>query len=129
MKLIEKLGITVVQILITHAHIDHFLAAAQVKAATKAKLRLNSLDLSLWTAFPFQCMMLRLPVPTTPMPQPDDSLQDGDALPVYDGVCIHTPGHTPGSTCFYFKPLKLLLSGDTLFRGSIGRTDLIGGGK
>jgi len=60
-------------------------------------------------------------------PAPDVWINDGDSLPILEGKCLHTPGHSLGSTCFYFAREKLLLSGDTLFRNSIGRTDLPGG--
>jgi glyoxylase-like metal-dependent hydrolase (beta-lactamase superfamily II) len=64
-----------------------------------------------------------------PVPPPTKWLDDEEPLAVGDtqAVAMHTPGHTPGSMCFYFESAKLLLAGDTLFRGSIGRTDLWGG--
>jgi glyoxylase-like metal-dependent hydrolase (beta-lactamase superfamily II) len=60
---------------------------------------------------------------------PDEGLQDGQivGLERYPAQVLHTPGHTQGSVCLYFAPLKLLVAGDTLFAGSIGRTDLPGG--
>lgn len=68
-------------------------------------------------------------VPYRPVPPPDYWIQDEEKLIIggLEAVALHTPGHTPGSMCFYFKHDGLLLSGDTLFRGSIGRTDLWGG--
>jgi glyoxylase-like metal-dependent hydrolase (beta-lactamase superfamily II) len=60
---------------------------------------------------------------------PDETLSDGlrVGLESYPAQVIHTPGHTQGSVCLHFAPLKLLITGDTLFAGSIGRTDLPGG--
>jgi glyoxylase-like metal-dependent hydrolase (beta-lactamase superfamily II) len=60
---------------------------------------------------------------------PDELLTDGQSvgLASYPAQVIHTPGHTQGSVCLHFAPLKLLVAGDTLFAGSIGRTDLPGG--
>jgi hypothetical protein len=61
------------------------------------------------------------------MADPDFFLEDGDKLKILGGVTIHTPGHTPGSVCFYFPDYDLLISGDTLFKAHVGRTDLPGG--
>ena len=74
-----------------------------------------------------QCRMFG--VPYTPVPLPDQWLQDDEQIIVGEisGVALHTPGHTPGSMCFFFPSEQLLLAGDTLFRGGIGRTDLWGG--
>jgi glyoxylase-like metal-dependent hydrolase (beta-lactamase superfamily II) len=60
---------------------------------------------------------------------PDEGLVDGQivGLKSYPARIIHTPGHTQGSVCLHFAPLKILVAGDTLFEGSIGRTDLPGG--
>ena len=60
---------------------------------------------------------------------PDASAEDGQklGLPSLSGEVLHTPGHTEGSICLYFAPQQLLIAGDTLFAGSIGRTDLPGG--
>lgn len=68
-------------------------------------------------------------VPYAPVPPPDQWIQDEEEMNVgpYSAMVLHTPGHTPGSACFYFEDQGLLFSGDTLFRGGIGRTDLWGG--
>jgi glyoxylase-like metal-dependent hydrolase (beta-lactamase superfamily II) len=70
-----------------------------------------------------------LGVATPETAPPDESLTDGLSvgLPSLPAQVIHTPGHTQGSVCLHFAPLKLLIAGDTLFAGSIGRTDLPGG--
>ena len=123
------MGVKVVQIVVTHGHLDHFLAAREVHEHTGAPIHLHEGDNMLWSALPMQCALLRLPAPSQEIPMPQGKLEDGDALAVLDGRVLHTPGHSPGSSCFYFESLGLLLSGDTLFRGSIGRTDLFGGSK
>ena len=68
-------------------------------------------------------------IPTPETAPPDENLADGlvVGLARYPAQVIHTPGHTQGSVCLHFAPLKLLIGGDTLFAGSIGRTDLPGG--
>jgi glyoxylase-like metal-dependent hydrolase (beta-lactamase superfamily II) len=66
-------------------------------------------------------------VPKVSLPDPDYYLHDDQALDCCGGVAIHTPGHTPGSVSFWFEQYKTLIAGDTLFLGSIGRTDLPGG--
>ena len=70
-----------------------------------------------------------LGVPTPETAPPDESLTDGQVVGLdhYPAQVLHTPGHTQGSICLHFAPLKLLIAGDTLFAGSIGRTDLPGG--
>jgi len=74
-----------------------------------------------------QCRMFG--VPYVPVPMPDYWLKDEEKMSVgqVTVIAIHTPGHTPGSMSFHLPDDQLLLSGDTLFRGSIGRTDLWGG--
>jgi glyoxylase-like metal-dependent hydrolase (beta-lactamase superfamily II) len=67
--------------------------------------------------------------PKTPLAAPDFDLVDGMELPfaIKGAKVIHTPGHSPGSCCFYFPSERLCATGDTLFAGSVGRTDLMGG--
>jgi len=127
LKDVQDLGMTVVSILHTHAHFDHFLASGEMKKATNATLCLHPDDRKLWEMLEIQCRMFG--VPYAPVPLPDYWLQDEEKLIVggIEGVALHTPGHTPGSMSFHFPAEKLLLAGDTLFRGSIGRTDLWGG--
>lgn len=124
---VRELGLTVVSILHTHAHFDHFLASGEMKKATGATLCLHRDDARLWDMLEVQCRLFG--VPYRPVPPPDYWIQDEEKLIIggLEAVALHTPGHTPGSMCFYFKHDGLLLSGDTLFRGSIGRTDLWGG--
>ncbi len=122
-----ELDLTVSALLHTHAHFDHFLASGEMQKATGAPLCLHKADKELWEILEVQCRLFG--VPYTPVPPPDRWLEEGEALSVgsLQGTVLHTPGHTPGSLCFYFESAKMVLAGDTLFRGGIGRTDLWGG--
>ena len=115
-------------ILHTHAHLDHLGATHQLHSVTGASIALHEDDLYLNNNLLMQAEVLGLPVPETP--QIDHSLKDEESLKLgsLETQVIHTPGHTPGSVCF-FLPGKdaILLTGDTLFSGGIGRTDLWGG--
>ncbi len=124
---LQKHGLTLRQIVITHAHIDHVGGAAQLKKATGAPVFLNHNDLALLNAMEMQAGWLGIPTPE--VASPDASADDGLAvgLTTLPAEVIHTPGHTPGSVCLLFPQQHLLLAGDTLFAGSIGRTDLPGG--
>lgn len=124
---VQSLGVRVVSILHTHAHFDHFLASGEIRKATAATLCLHSEDRQLWDMLEIQCRMFG--VPYIPAPEPEYWLRDEEKIVFgnIEGQAIHTPGHTLGSMCFYFEAAQLLLSGDTLFRGGIGRTDLWGG--
>jgi glyoxylase-like metal-dependent hydrolase (beta-lactamase superfamily II) len=124
---VRELGLTVMSVVHTHAHFDHFLASGEIQKATGARLCLHPDDRRLWEMLEVQCRMFG--VPYTPVPLPDQWLQDDEQIIVGEvpGVALHTPGHTPGSMCFFFPSEQLLVAGDTLFRGGIGRTDLWGG--
>lgn len=127
LEVVHTMGFTVIGIVHTHAHFDHFLASGEIKKETGAPLYLHPDDRDLWNILEIQCRMFG--VPFVPAPPPDREIQDEGniALGQFSGVVLHTPGHTPGSSCFYFEQAGILLSGDTLFRGGIGRTDLWGG--
>ncbi len=129
-KILAELGadeLTLVSIIHTHAHLDHILAAGELKAATGAPIHLHKDDKMLWDMVEQQCQVFGIPVPSEPLPGPDFWLQDDEALACCGGVTLHTPGHTPGSMSFWFEEHNLLVAGDTLFKQSIGRTDLPGG--
>ncbi len=127
LKEVAELGLTVTRILHTHAHFDHFLASGHMRAATGAKLCLHPDDRFLWEMLDEQCAMFG--VASQPVPPPDYWIKDDDTFSLGELVtaALHTPGHTPGSMSFYVPAAELVLAGDTLFRGSIGRTDLWGG--
>jgi hydroxyacylglutathione hydrolase len=124
---LHKHGLTLRQIVITHAHIDHVGGAVLLKKATGAPVFLNQHDLGLLGAMEIQAGWLGIPTPE--VASPDASADDGSTvgLATLRAEVIHTPGHTPGSICLLFPLQHLLLAGDTLFAGSIGRTDLPGG--
>lgn len=124
---LEKHRLQLKQIVVTHAHIDHVGGALQLKQQTGAPILLNQHDLPLLDMMEMQAGWLGLPIPevTPPDASAEDQLVVG--LAKYPAQVLHTPGHTPGSICLHFAPQNLLIAGDTLFAGSIGRTDLPGG--
>jgi hydroxyacylglutathione hydrolase len=124
---LSDLGLKLRQILITHAHIDHVGAALKLKRLTGAPIFLNQDDLPLLKMMAMQAAWLGVETPETA--PPDEPLSEGliVGLAHYPAQVIHTPGHTQGSVCLHFAPIKMVIAGDTLFAGSIGRTDLPGG--
>jgi glyoxylase-like metal-dependent hydrolase (beta-lactamase superfamily II) len=124
---LSELGLKLKQILVTHGHIDHVGGALKLKRLTGAPILLNENDLPLLKMMEMQAGWLGVATPETA--PPDDALTDGlrVGLESFPAQVLHTPGHTQGSVCLHFAPLKLLIAGDTLFAGSIGRTDLPGG--
>ena len=127
LQLLTDLNLQVVEILHTHAHLDHFLASGKIKETTGARISLHQEDSFLWNMLEEQCKMFGIPY--EPAPPPDHWLEHEENIQIsnLEGQCLHTPGHTPGSMSFLFEHEKLLVAGDTLFQGSIGRTDLWGG--
>ncbi len=124
---LKELNLELDRIIHTHAHLDHFLASGKMKESTGANLALHKEDQFLWDMLEEQCRLFG--VPFEPIPPPDQWLQHEEEIDLkqFKGKALHTPGHTPGSMCFHFESQKLLVAGDTLFQGSIGRTDLWGG--
>lgn len=125
MAAVERLGLRIEALIHTHAHLDHILAAGEISKQTGARICLHQDDLFLWDGLERQCAMFGIPY--QPIPAPNHWLEHEEELACLAGSCIHTPGHTPGSMSFYFEQAQLLIAGDTLFLGSVGRTDLPGG--
>ena len=126
--LARDMGVRITRVVASHAHLDHIMAARAIVDATGAPFLLHQSDLPIADNMPLAASRwFGQEVP--PAPRPDAFPRDGDDLEIA-GVTvrvIHTPGHTPGSLCLYAAEAHLLFSGDTLFRESIGRTDLPGG--
>jgi glyoxylase-like metal-dependent hydrolase (beta-lactamase superfamily II) len=125
--LLAKHNLQVKQIVITHAHIDHVGGAMKLRTATGAPILLNHNDCTLLKMLDLQAAWIGMASPGKV--EIDHSIAEADKIAAGSltaGV-IHTPGHTEGSICLYFPAEKKLIAGDTLFAGSIGRTDLPGG--
>jgi len=125
--IVRKHNLQVKQIVITHAHIDHVGGAMKLRAATGAPILLNQNDYALLKMLDEQAAWLGMASPGKV--EIDQSMGQADSVKAGSLVAdvIHTPGHTEGSVCLYFAAEKKLIAGDTLFAGSIGRTDLPGG--
>jgi len=125
--LVRKHNLQVKQIVITHAHIDHVGGAMRLRATTGAPILLNQNDYALLKMLDVQAAWVGMPVPGKV--EIDRSVSTGETVSAgsHTAEILHTPGHTEGSICLYFEAEKKLIAGDTLFAGSIGRTDLPGG--
>lgn len=125
--ILKKHALTVKEIVITHAHIDHIGGAAKLKAATGAPVHMNSNDQGLYDQVEVQAEWLGMERPERT--EIDVDARDGNTLKLADAEfhILHTPGHTQGSTSVWIPSENKLVAGDTLFRDSIGRTDLPGG--
>lgn len=122
-----KHDLSVKQILVTHAHLDHIAGAKLLSEMTGAPVIYNQRDLPLVAMMDMQAAWMGVPTPE--VKPPDGSAEDGTTLYIGGSrmEILHTPGHTPGSISLHVPEHDLLLAGDTLFRGGIGRTDLPGG--
>ena len=125
--ILAKHALKVKAIVITHAHIDHIGGAARLKAATGAPVHMNQNDQVLYDRLDVQAGWLGMPTPE--QTAIDAAAREGDALALGDASfhVIETPGHTQGSISLWIPAENKLVAGDTLFRDSIGRTDLPGG--
>jgi glyoxylase-like metal-dependent hydrolase (beta-lactamase superfamily II) len=124
---IEHEGFTLEAILLTHGHIDHAVGLTDIKERTKAPVYYHELESSMVRGLAMQGLMFGLRAKNGP--PPDYALKGGETLNLIELAInvLHTPGHTAGEVCFWVPALSWLISGDVLFQGSIGRTDLPGG--
>jgi hydroxyacylglutathione hydrolase len=128
---VTRQKLSVKYVLLTHAHIDHVTGVARAKSAVGAPVYLHRDDKVLYDAVPQQAAMFGLPVPEPAAIDHFYDLQERLTFGDLDVQVHHTPGHCPGGVCLQIGPAgqpgRDLFVGDTLFAGSIGRTDLPGG--
>ena len=127
-KFIDEHNLSVKHILLTHLHVDHITGARWLADKTGAHVCGSSLDNPLGQELPEQVAHFRINVEVEPLTV-DRNLADGDTLQLGDETIqvLQVPGHSPGGLAFYLPQSALLISGDTIFNGSVGRTDLWGG--
>lgn len=124
MKLVTQNGLTVEYIICTHGHFDHVGAVGALKAKTGASVLIHKDDLEIYNAAPKLALCFGIKVEK--QPAPDQFIEDGAIIKIGDLSfrAMHSPGHSPGGIAIYGE--GIVLTGDTLFAGSIGRTDLPG---
>jgi hydroxyacylglutathione hydrolase len=124
---VEQTGLDIAQIIITHAHIDHVGAVAALADEYACPVLMHAEAEPMLQQLPTQAMMMGLRFGKVPIV--DRHIEDEEILEV-GGLrlkSLYTPGHAPGHLAFYLADDRLVLSGDALFAGSVGRTDLLGG--
>lgn len=123
--IIDKENVLVKYIVLTHGHFDHIGAVGELKEATKGRILIHPADEEVYKHAKTHAATWGYQMDD--LPSPDQFINEGDEIKVDDLLLkvMHTPGHTPGGVCLY--GMETLFSGDTLFRDSIGRTDLPGG--
>ncbi len=124
---VEQTGLEIGQILVTHAHIDHVGAVGALADEYACPVLMHAEAEPMLQQLPTQAMMMGLRFGK--VPAVDRHIQDGETLEVgsLKLESLYTPGHAPGHLAFYVESEGLVLSGDALFAGSVGRTDLFGG--
>ena len=127
-KFIDDHKLSVKHILLTHLHVDHITSARWLADKTGADVCGSVLDNQLGQELPDQVAHFRINIEVEPLTV-DRNLADGDTIQLGDETIqvLHVPGHSPGGLAFYLPQSALLISGDTIFNGSVGRTDLWGG--
>ncbi len=123
--IIKNNGLTVQYILCTHGHFDHVGAVSDIKKETGAKVALHKDELEIYSAALDMAAFWGYDIER--LPEPDILLKDGDVVE-FGRIrlnVLHTPGHSPGGICLYGD--GIVITGDTVFAGSVGRTDLYGG--
>ena len=125
--MVRKYGASVQIIAATHGHIDHVAGAAEACRLFSAPFLIHPDDERILGTIGLQARLFGFS--PAEVPAVAGHLKDGEAVQIgrSSGRVIHTPGHTPGGICLFFEDCGLLVTGDTLFSGSIGRTDLPGG--
>ena len=124
---VRQLGLTIKLIIATHSHPDHIMALGQIKEETGAPFAMHEAESAGMIASGMARVMgMFMSGSAEPLPKPDMSLQDGEAIEVGDlsFTVLHTPGHSPGGISLYGNGMVFV--GDTLFNFSIGRTDFPG---
>lgn len=125
MEIVKGNNLKVKYIVCTHAHFDHVGAISELKEETDAKIVIHKEELEIYSAAKDQAAFWGYEL--EPLPEPDMFVREGDKLEIGDLIfeILHTPGHSPGGICLYGE--NIIFTGDTLFAGSVGRTDFYGG--
>ena len=125
MDVVKKDNLRVKAIVCTHAHFDHIGAIGDIKKATGAEVLVHGDDLDIFRAARDHAIFWGFEIDD--LPEPDGLLNEGDVIRVggLEFKVLHTPGHSPGSISIYGE--GVVFTGDTIFQGSVGRTDLPGG--
>lgn len=124
---VDSNSLTVKYLILTHGHIDHILGIDSLRDIYKVKCFAHADDLALIETSPKHGLMFGITFEKAP--KIDAFIKDGDTITFGKSTIevIHTPGHSMGGICLLVRDEKILFTGDTLFNGSIGRTDLLGG--
>jgi len=127
LKVIDERGLKLKYIILTHAHFDHAGAAKELQEKTGAEVLVHKLDEGMLINMEAQAAIFGMSTP--PAPRVDWYMKEGDIIEVGQlrMRVMETPGHTQGGVSLYMEKEKVVFTGDTLFWGSIGRTDLPGG--
>lgn len=125
---ISSEGLHLIMALQTHSHFDHVFGLPWLYEQYGLRPRMHAQEETIYYAMPDMVRRFGISM-SDPLPRPDKFLTNGERIMLghTEISILHTPGHTPGGICFHIPADRLLMSGDTLFRGSVGRTDLPGG--